>query len=171
MFHWSLCLGVSYIASHYQFMTWHHITTTALYNSLFPVRCGCHGNVLSVIFKYIVWFVSWEFFVQLCAIVLRSMTRGLTVSLHKFSQESLRSYRFLVQLMVYIPLTTNQCWRRFMTPYGITRLQFRPMIQEIADHDCITGQQCEHLPPAFLLTHCGLATPYGDRDLGQHWPR
>ena len=20
-----------------------------------------------------------------------------------------------------------------------------------------------------LLTHCGLVTPYGDRDLGQHW--
>ena len=24
---------------------------------------------------------------------------------------------------------------------------------------------------AFLLTHCGLVTPYGDRDLGQHWIR
>ena len=23
----------------------------------------------------------------------------------------------------------------------------------------------------FLLTHCGLVTPYGDIDLGQHWPR
>ena len=22
-----------------------------------------------------------------------------------------------------------------------------------------------------LLTHCGLVTPYGDRDLGQHWLR
>ena len=21
------------------------------------------------------------------------------------------------------------------------------------------------------LTHCGLVTPYGDRDLGQNWPR
>ena len=22
-----------------------------------------------------------------------------------------------------------------------------------------------------VLTHCGLVTPYGDRDLGQHWLR
>ena len=25
--------------------------------------------------------------------------------------------------------------------------------------------------PIYLLTHCGLVTTYGDKDLGQHWLR
>ena len=28
-----------------------------------------------------------------------------------------------------------------------------------------------HLPEANQLTHCGLVTSYGGRDLGQHWLR
>ena len=26
-------------------------------------------------------------------------------------------------------------------------------------------------PQSVILTHCGLVTPYGDRDLGQYWLR
>ena len=35
-----------------------------------------------------------------------------------------------------------------------------------------TDQICMEYSTAHIeLTHCGLVTPYGDRDLGQHWLR
>ena len=37
-------------------------------------------------------------------------------------------------------------------------------------HYCRILHRAQH-SPTLLLTHCGLMTPYGNRDLGQHWLR
>ena len=64
-----------------------------------------------------------------------------------------------IQVMAWCHQTTshylNQCW----TLYGFIRPQWvNRMAQEFT--------LCHS-----WLTHCGLVTPFGDRDLGQHWFR
>ena len=47
---------------------------------------------------------------------------------------------------------------------GLLPTGYKPLSEPMLTKFCVTVWHHE-------LTHCGLVTPYGDRDLGQHWLR
>ena len=93
----------------------------------------------------------------------------------------------------------SQCWPRSLSPYGITRPQwvnsFPRELYSPSRIDSFVGNGSPGIKPLSInatrawvitcrgnnkyilyypiqcLTHPGLLTPYGDRDLGQHWLR
>ena len=78
------------------------------------------------------------------------------------SEYNIFKYNFMKENFFYFDLNFTHCvtlyWLRCWT--AITWINDNPV------HWCIFM-----LPGLNELTHCGLATPFGDIDLGQHWLR
>ena len=93
-------------------IVWCPIPYILNHNSLAPGRCRC--DLKLVIFKLIPRIHIWSIF---CEIALRWMPQDLT------SDKST-----LVQVMAWCRQATSHylslCWPRFMSPYGLTRLQW-----------------------------------------------
>ena len=77
----------------------------------------------------------------------------------------------LVQVMAWCHQATShylsQCWRRFMSPNGVTRPQWVKFVS-------IRNKQkywCAFVFNSHILTHYGLVMPYSNVDLGQQWLR
>ena len=82
-----------------------------VFNSLAPAGCG--SNFRIIIFQPIIQNINW---VNPCEISLRCMPQNLT------------DKSTLVRVMAWCRQATshylNQCWPRYMSPYGVTRPQW-----------------------------------------------
>ena len=79
----------------------------------------------------------------------------------------------LVQVMAWCHQVTshyqNGCWLGSVAPYGVTGPQWGNVLTYLWLNLSLDITD----DPAYLtlLTYCGLVTPYGDTNLGQHWLR
>ena len=76
----------------------------------------------------------------------------------------------LVQVMAWCRQATShylsQCWRRSLSPYGVTRPQWVNQRWSVGAYDIIAGLAPSHNQYQDQLTLCGLVMPYGIWDCG-----